>query len=110
MLHEPRDPYGAALFALRRMMRQGRFVWGEPLVIKTLSAELRLSATPVREAMACLAGEGLIARFGGDESVILARSTALELEWTGPPCIEGPAGRRFQYFSLGRLDRDPPFP
>jgi len=24
----------------------------------------------------------LVARFGGDESVILARSTALELEWT----------------------------
>lgn len=87
MLHEPRDPYGAALFALRRMMRQGRFVWGEPLVIKMLSAELRLSATPVREAMACLAGEGLIERRKGQGYVCPALTAAdvidlYDLEWT----------------------------
>lgn len=87
MLQEPRDPYGAALFALRRMVRQGRFASGELLVIKTISAELRLSATPVREAMACLAGEGLIERRKGQGYVYPALTAAdvidlYDLEWT----------------------------
>jgi len=55
-----RDPYHLALSALTRSVGEGRFGWGDPLVVTALAAELRLSATPVREALARLAGEGVI--------------------------------------------------
>lgn len=55
-----RDPFGEALCAIRRAIREGRFVQGERLAITDLASELDLSATPVREALARLAGEGLI--------------------------------------------------
>lgn len=62
---EPRDPYGAALGAVRQFAQAGRFVPGEPIVVTELAAEVGLSATPLREALACLAGEGLIERRRG---------------------------------------------
>jgi len=62
---EPRDPYGAALGAVRQFAEAGRFIPGEPIVVTELAAEVGLSATPVREALACLAGEGLIERRRG---------------------------------------------
>lgn len=62
---EPRDPYGTALGALQRFAAAGRFVPGEPIVVTELAAEVGLSATPVREALACLAGQGLIERRRG---------------------------------------------
>ena len=62
---EPRDPYGAALGAVQRFAAAGRFVPGEPIVVTELAAEVGLSATPVREALACLAGQGLIERRRG---------------------------------------------
>lgn len=62
---ESRDPYGAALGAVRRFAAAGRFVPGEPIVVTELAAEVGLSATPVREALACLAGQGLIERRRG---------------------------------------------
>lgn len=62
---ETRDPYGAALGAVRQFAEAGRFVPGEPIVVTELAAEVGLSATPVREALACLAGEGLIERRRG---------------------------------------------
>ncbi len=62
---ESRDPYGAALGAVRRFAQAGRFIPGEPIVVTELAAEVGLSATPVREALACLAGEGLIERRRG---------------------------------------------
>nr|WP_255501133.1 GntR family transcriptional regulator [Caulobacter sp. RHG1] len=46
--------------ALRERLRGGDFVLGEPLPISDLARELDLSATPVREALSRLAGEGLI--------------------------------------------------
>ena len=55
-----RDPYNDALTALAAFAGSGRFGWGEPLVATALAAELELSQTPVREALARLAGEGLI--------------------------------------------------
>lgn len=64
-LVEPRDPYGQALSSLRRFTLEGRFGWGEPLVVKDLAEEIGLSPTPVREALACLAGQGLIERRRG---------------------------------------------
>lgn len=60
-----RDPYGAALGAVRRLADDGRFVPGEPIVVTELAAEVGLSATPVREALACLAGQGLVERRRG---------------------------------------------
>lgn len=62
---QPRDPYGAALGAMKRFAEAGRFVPGEPIVVTELAAEVGLSATPVREALACLAGQGLIERRRG---------------------------------------------
>ncbi|MFN3780070.1 MAG: GntR family transcriptional regulator [Brevundimonas aurantiaca] len=61
----PRDPYSSALGAVRRFADAGRFVPGEPIVVTELAAEVGLSPTPVREALACLAGEGLIERRRG---------------------------------------------
>ena len=61
----PRDPFGVALGAIRRFADQGRFEAGSPLVVTDLAAEVGLSATPMREALACLAGEGLIERRRG---------------------------------------------
>lgn len=62
---EARDPYGAALGAVRQFAEAGRFIPGEALVVTDLAAEVGLSPTPVREALACLAGEGLIERRRG---------------------------------------------
>ncbi|MEJ8406070.1 GntR family transcriptional regulator [Brevundimonas vesicularis] len=64
-LSEPRDPYGAALGAVRRFADAGRFNPGEPIVVTELAAEVGFSPTPVREALACLAGQGLIERRRG---------------------------------------------
>lgn len=57
---KPKDPFSAALDALRDRLRDGRLVLGQPLTITDLADELGLSATPVREALSRLAGEGLI--------------------------------------------------
>lgn len=73
---EPRDPYGAALGAVRQFAEAGRFVPGESIVVTELAAEVGLSATPVREALACLAGEGLIERRRGRGYFYPALTTA----------------------------------
>ena len=62
---ESRNPYGAALRAVRRFAETGRFHPGEAIVVTEVAAEVGLSPTPVREALACLAGEGLIERRRG---------------------------------------------
>lgn len=55
-----RDPFGLALATIRRDLRSGRFVLGEQLMITAFAEDLHLSATPIREALSRLAGEGLI--------------------------------------------------
>lgn len=55
-----RDPFGEVLEDLRHRIRQGEIAPGSPLIVMDLAAELRVSATPVREALAYLAGEGLV--------------------------------------------------
>ena len=45
---------------LRSRLGGGRLILGEPLTITDLAHDLGLSATPVREALSRLAGEGLI--------------------------------------------------
>lgn len=59
-MDRPRDPFGVAVAAIRERMRSGRLVQGEQLRVSDLTRDLRLSATPVREALARVAGEGLI--------------------------------------------------
>lgn len=60
----PRDSFGLALSALRRRLRQGGDAPGAPLPIQLIAAELRLSTTPVREALSRLAGEELVEKRG----------------------------------------------
>lgn len=60
-----RDPYHQALSALAGFAGEGRFGSGMPLVITSLAQELGLSPTPVREALARLAGEGVIEHWPG---------------------------------------------
>lgn len=55
-----RDPFQVALECLLAAVGSGRCGWGEPLVVTALAAQLGLSPTPVREALARLSGEGLI--------------------------------------------------
>ncbi len=55
-----RDAFGNALQSLRQRLRDGAYPPGAPLVIIELAHELNISATPMREALARLAGEGLI--------------------------------------------------
>lgn len=55
-----RDHFAVAHGALAGYTAAGRFGWGHPLVATSLASELGLSPTPVREALAHLAGEGII--------------------------------------------------
>jgi DNA-binding GntR family transcriptional regulator len=57
-----RDPYERTLDALRRRLRAGAFGHGQPLQILKLATDMAVSSTPIREALARLAGEGLIER------------------------------------------------
>ena len=49
---------------LREYLRSGQVTWGEPLREAALAARLGVSRTPVREALARLASEGLIEAHG----------------------------------------------
>ena len=63
-LSRDRDPFDRALDALRRRLADHGPLQGDPLPVNSLAAELGVSPTPVREALARLAGEGLVARTG----------------------------------------------
>lgn len=57
-----RDPFERALEALRLRIADGGLPQGAPLAVNALAAALNVSPTPVREALARLAGEGLVTR------------------------------------------------
>lgn len=67
MTGKRRDTFGLALRELRDRVRDGRAAPGSPLMVSDLAAELNLSPTPVREAVAWLAGEALIESQRGGE-------------------------------------------
>lgn len=54
------DAFEVALRALREQLRDGAFPAGTRIPAAKVAADLGLSATPVREALARLAGEGLV--------------------------------------------------
>jgi hypothetical protein len=54
------DPFGAVIEALRSDLRNGVLAPGSPIVVMDLAKTLRVSATPVREALSHLSGEGLV--------------------------------------------------
>lgn len=59
-----RDAFGRALLALRRRLQDGVDAPGAALPIHLIASDLRLSTTPVREALSRLAGEHLVDKRG----------------------------------------------
>ena len=57
-----RDPFLLALSSVRDRAELGCYIPGEPIVIVDEARRLKLSTTPVREALAWLCGEGLVER------------------------------------------------
>lgn len=54
------EPFQVALASLRDRLRDGALAPGARIAASEIAADLRLSATPVREALSRLAGEGLL--------------------------------------------------
>jgi len=57
-----RDPFTLALSTLRERLQSGAIRGGAPVIVQDEAERLRLSTTPVREALAHLSGEGLVER------------------------------------------------
>lgn len=80
-----RDSFGLALAALRQRLRDGVDAPGAALPINLIAAELKLSPTPVREALSRLAGEQVVEKRGPAytrpqlDSLTLAELYALRL-------------------------------
>lgn len=60
MTSERAEPFSVALGSLRARLRRGEFGFEQRLAASEIAEALRLSPTPVREALARLAGEGLL--------------------------------------------------
>ncbi|MFZ5721586.1 MAG: GntR family transcriptional regulator [Pseudomonadota bacterium] len=63
---ERREPFRQALVDLRRRLRKGDLAPGTRITAKEIAEALRLSPTPVREALSRLAGEGVLEERRGD--------------------------------------------
>ena len=78
MLERP-EPLGDRVYTtLREYLRAGRLTAGQPLQEAALAAQLGVSRTPVREALARLASEGLVVTEG--RSFILPALTVADIE------------------------------
>lgn len=66
MAPERLEPFRQALVDLRRRLRDGELGPGVRVTAKEVAESLRLSPTPVREALSRLAGEGLLEERRGD--------------------------------------------
>lgn len=73
----PRDSFGLALSALRLRLREATDAPGAALPIGLIAETLRLSPTPVREALSRLAGEELVEKRGPAYTRPLLDSPAL---------------------------------
>jgi DNA-binding transcriptional MocR family regulator len=70
------EPYQLALGSLREQLRDGRLAPASRVTAKDVAQALRLSPTPVREALARLAGEGLLDERRGDGFFVPCPSAA----------------------------------
>ena len=92
-----RDPFGAVLEALRGQIRSGQLPPGEPLIVMDLARALGISATPVREGLAYLAGEGLIDLDEQGIDILPAGRLLVQAvcrlfdRYDAPPCAQAPA-------------------
>ena len=66
MVPERLEPFRQALVDLRRRLRDGALEPGARVTAKEVAEGLKLSHTPVREALSRLAGEGLLEERRGD--------------------------------------------
>ena len=66
MTTERLEPFRQALVELRRRLRDGGLAPGDRVTAKDIADGLKLSPTPVREALSRLAGEGLLEEHRGD--------------------------------------------
>lgn len=66
MQSERLEPFRQALFDLRRRLREGDLEPGDRVTAKDVAERLKLSATPAREALSRLAGEGVLEERRGD--------------------------------------------
>lgn len=66
MTTEKLEPFRQALVELRRRLRDGVLAPGDRVTAKDVADGLKLSPTPVREALSRLAGEGLLEEHRGD--------------------------------------------
>ena len=69
-------PFQVALASLRERLREGAFPPGSRITAVEIADELRLSATPVREALSRLAGEGHVEDRRGQGFFVRQLSTA----------------------------------
>jgi len=76
MAPERLEPFRQALVDLRRRIRDGALGPGARVTAKEVAEDLRLSPTPVREALSRLAGEGLLEERRGDGFFIPELSAA----------------------------------
>ena len=87
---------------LREYLRSGLVTWGEPLREAALAARLGVSRTPVREALARLASEGLAEAHGRSFTVPALTSEDLEDIYELRLLLETEAVRQ----AAGRESRD----
>lgn len=71
-----RDPFTQALSSLRERIHSGALPAGAPVIVQDEAGRLRLSTTPVREALARLSGEGLVERAASGGYVALRLDAA----------------------------------
>ena len=72
------EPFRRALSDLRARLRDGRLPPGARVTAKDVAEDLRLSPTPVREALSRLAGEGVLQERRGD-GFFVARYAAADI-------------------------------
>lgn len=109
-----RDPFGKAVAVLKARLLTGAYGHGRPLLVSEVAAELGLSTTPVREAMARLVGEGMIEEHRGRgymtwrmDSADLRELYELEgfyLGWAAHLCVALPTQVAEPVIERARLD------